>query len=75
MSKKQTIVLIYLLTRTKVWDIIKMVKGVMRMKINERIMNVAGVILFYLVLLIGFVLINARMAELNETGTIVTVEK
>ncbi len=45
------------------------------MKINERIMNVAGVILFYLVLLIGFVLINARMAELNETGTIVTVEK
>lgn len=42
---------------------------------KEMIENIAGVILLYLLLLGGIAIINARLGEINESNTIVSLEK
>ena len=44
------------------------------MKMNEKIMNLVGVILFYLVLILGVVAINARMESINNSENAISLE-
>lgn len=37
-----------------------------KLRLKESVKDVLGIILFYLVLFIGFILINARIGELNQ---------
>ena len=50
-----------------------MVKGVVRMK-NETMKNVAGIILLYVIIILGVVL-NARMGEINESTKVISLDK
>lgn len=40
---------------------------------NETIRNVAGVVLFYLLIVLGVVAINYRIETLNETGNTISL--
>ncbi|MGN1371112.1 MAG: hypothetical protein ACI4XM_02370 [Candidatus Coprovivens sp.] len=40
---------------------------------NETIRNMAGIILFYLFIVLGVVAINARMASISENANVVTM--
>lgn len=40
---------------------------------NETIRNMAGIILFYLFIVLGVVAINARMASIAENANVVTM--
>ena len=51
-----------------------MVKGVVRMKI-ETMKNVAGIILLYVIIILGVVLVNARMGEINESTKVISLER
>ncbi len=42
---------------------------------SETMKNVAGVILLYAIVLLGIVLINARMGELNESPRVISLER
>ncbi len=53
------------MTQTNVLVIIKMGKGVIFMK-KERLINLAGILCFYLVLILGVIALNERM-EVIET--------
>ena len=42
---------------------------------KEQFLNILGVVLFYLLIIIGVVLVNARMEEINNNNGIVEVAK
>ena len=42
---------------------------------TETMKNVAGVILLYLVVILGIVLVNARMGEINESNQVISLER
>ena len=42
---------------------------------KERLMNLAGVLLFYSIIVLGVVLVNARFEYLNQSGTEITLQK
>ena len=62
-----------ILTRTNVCNMIEMVKGVREMKNSETIKNVAGIIVFYLVLILGVIAIDARMEVVNSNQNIASL--
>lgn len=42
---------------------------------TETMKNVAGVILLYIVVILGIVLVNARMGEINESHQVISLER
>ena len=42
---------------------------------SETMKNVAGVILLYAIVLLGIVIVNARMGEVNESNQIISLER
>ena len=42
---------------------------------KEKFMNLLGVVLFYLLIIFGVILVNARMEEINNNNSIVEVAK
>ena len=41
----------------------------------ETMKNVAGVILLYAIILLGVVLVNARLGEINESNQVISLER
>ena len=42
---------------------------------SETMKNVAGVILLYVIVILGIVLVNARMGEINESHQVISLER
>ena len=42
---------------------------------SETIRNAAGIILLYAIVLLGIVLVNARMGEINESRQVISLER
>lgn len=42
---------------------------------TETMKNVAGVILLYVIVILGIVLVNARMGEINESNQVISLER
>ncbi len=42
---------------------------------SETMKNVAGIILLYVIVLLGIVLVNARLGELNESPQVISLER
>ena len=42
---------------------------------TETMKNVAGVILLYVIVILGIVLVNARMREINESNQVISLER
>lgn len=42
---------------------------------KEKFLNILGVVLFYLLIIVGVILVNARMEKVNNNNSIVEVAK
>ena len=42
---------------------------------KETLRNVAGIFLFYLIIILGIVAINARMGEINQSNPVISLER
>lgn len=42
---------------------------------KEKFLNILGVVLFYLLIIFGVILVNARMEKVNNNNSIVEVAK
>jgi len=42
---------------------------------KETMKNLAGIILFYAIIILGVVLVNARMGVINESNPVVSLDK
>ena len=42
---------------------------------KEKFLNILGVVLFYLLIIVGVILVNARMEQINNNNSVVEVAK
>ncbi len=42
---------------------------------SETMKNVAGILLLYVIIILGVVLVNARMGEINESTKVISLER